>query len=417
MSTTTTTLTEPSRTQDVELSHLPHSSADQTTEQNRLDEPAEHSKPSRDWQLYFKLLSCGASFFFSGLNDGSLGALLPYVIRSYGLTAAIASSVYAANFFGWLAAALINTHINQYFDLGAMLTLGAALQVLAQVLRAWQAPFPLYVVTFWITSVGQAFQDTHANSYVAGATQGAHRWLGFVHSCYMAGCLVAPFAAAPIASASEPSVWYLFYTVPLAVGVANLIMCVFAFRETLRMKSRAQTSESEEASTTLDENGAQSRQSTATELVKKTVRQSSLWYISIFFFFYLGMTLTASGWVVEYLVDARDGDLDRVSVPNIIAASIAISLFGFFSGPLFAAAMSVGSRLFSSETKSTALALVFVFAQMGGSLFPIITGQLATRVGVWVLQPVLVSLIVVTGICWFVVPKPKDTENDELHVE
>jgi MFS family permease len=121
-------------------------------------------------------------------------------------------------------------------------------------------------------------------------------------------------------------------------------------------------------------------------------------------------------------------------VPNIIAASIAISVFGFFSGPLFAAvshchqiyhqqpltspqAMSVGSQLFTSETKSTALSLVFVFAQMGGSVFPIVTGLLSTSIGVWVLQPILVSLIVVTTVCWFLVPKPKDSENDELHRE
>lgn len=51
------------------------------------------SEPGRDWKLLFQLTSCGVSFFVAGVNDGSLGALLPYVIRSYGLTAAIASSV------------------------------------------------------------------------------------------------------------------------------------------------------------------------------------------------------------------------------------------------------------------------------------------------------------------------------------
>lgn len=79
--------------------------------------------------------------------------------------------------------------------------------------------------------------------------------------------------------------------------------------------------------------------------------------------------------------------------------------------------MSVGSRLFTSETKSTALSMVFVFAQMGGSAFPVITGQLSTKIGVWVLQPILVSLIAVTMVCWFIIPKPKDSENDELHRE
>lgn len=54
------------------------------------------NRTGRDWKLLFQLISCGVSFFVAGVNDGSLGALLPYVIRSYGLTTAIASSVLIA---------------------------------------------------------------------------------------------------------------------------------------------------------------------------------------------------------------------------------------------------------------------------------------------------------------------------------
>jgi fucose permease len=179
------------------------------------------------------------------------------------------------------------------------------------VLRAWTTPFPLFVVTFWLTSIGQAFQDTHANSYVAGVGKGAHRWLGFIHAMYMAGCLVAPFAASPIASAQKPSVWYLFYTVPAGLGFTNLLMCLFAFRDTVRLRPATPSSATETGPTTGEASDSQHR--TAGYLLNKTLKQSSLWYISVFFFFYLGMTLTASGWVVEYLVDVRDGDLERVS--------------------------------------------------------------------------------------------------------
>ena len=189
--------------------------------------------------------------------------------------------------------------------------LGAALQIIAQALRAWATPFPLFVATFWLTSVGQAFQDTHANSYVASASKGAHRWLGFIHAMYMAGCLVAPFAASPIASAKSPSVWYLFYTLPAGLGAINLVMCLLAFRSTFRLKGKLQSSPANENSP--DEHNPESQHKAASQLIKRTLKQSSLWYISVFFFFYLGMTLTASGWVVEYLVDVRDGDLERVS--------------------------------------------------------------------------------------------------------
>ena len=175
-------------------------------------------------------------------------------------------------------------------------------------------------------------------------------------------------------------------------------MCLLAFRSTFRLKGKPQSSHTNVDSP--DEHPSESQHKTASQLIKRTLKQSSLWYISVFFFFYLGMTLTASGWVVEYLVDVRDGDLERVSyvpagvsggcllgrlllpepthkygerlmgtiylticlgvqlvfwlcvnltpseseitdekfrVPNIIAASVAISVFGFFSGPLFAA--------------------------------------------------------------------------------
>jgi hypothetical protein len=33
--------------------------------------------------MYPKILSAGLSFFVAGVNDGSLGSILPYVIRSY----------------------------------------------------------------------------------------------------------------------------------------------------------------------------------------------------------------------------------------------------------------------------------------------------------------------------------------------
>lgn len=95
------------------------------------------------------------------------------------------------------------------------------------------------------------------------------------------------------------------------------------------------------------------------------------------------------------------------SVPNIIAASVAISFLGFFLGPFFATALGVGTRLFPPDIRSTALPFLFVFAQLGGSLFPIVTGILGAHVGVSVLQPVLAGLISASAIVWLFVPQPQ----------
>lgn len=46
-----------------------------------------------DKLTYLKLMSAGFSFFVAGVNDGSIGALLPYVIREFHISTAIVSSV------------------------------------------------------------------------------------------------------------------------------------------------------------------------------------------------------------------------------------------------------------------------------------------------------------------------------------
>lgn len=94
MSTTTTVLDNSAvSANDVELVSIEHG-------RNHFSEDPEPTQranaPKRDWKLLFQLVSCGVSFFVAGVNDGSLGALLPYIIRSYGLTTAIASSVSVA---------------------------------------------------------------------------------------------------------------------------------------------------------------------------------------------------------------------------------------------------------------------------------------------------------------------------------
>lgn len=55
--------------------------------QTREPEPdilqdSEPNQPQTKW-LYPKIFSAGVSFFVAGVNDGSLGSLIPYIIRSY----------------------------------------------------------------------------------------------------------------------------------------------------------------------------------------------------------------------------------------------------------------------------------------------------------------------------------------------
>lgn len=221
---------------------------------------------------------------------------------------------YGANFLGWFLAALTNTHLRQIFDLGGLLVFGAIFQVLAHALRAWNPPFPFFAVTFWLVCLGQAYQDAGANAYVA-SVKAAHRWLAFIHALYMAGCLVAPFVATPIASAGETSRWYLFYTFPVAIGVVNLALTCFAFRDTIKIGGLRKGKRAAGASGTTEGTPLGSdveEKENASQLMKRALSTKALWSISLFFFFLLGASITASGWIVEYLVEIRGGNIGQM---------------------------------------------------------------------------------------------------------
>jgi hypothetical protein len=143
-----------------------------------------------------KLFSAAFSFFVAGVNDGSMGALLPYMIKKFHIGTSFVAILlveqfhrcsqyltdairYITTFLGWLVAAFTNSHAPRFFGPGALLAIGAVLQLLSQSLRAWGPSFGLFAVTFFITGLGQAYQDSHANTFVS-SVKAAYRWLGFI---------------------------------------------------------------------------------------------------------------------------------------------------------------------------------------------------------------------------------------------
>ena len=157
--------------------------------------------------------------------------------------------------------------------------------MLAHALRAWLPPFPLYAVTFFLASLGQAFNDTHANTYVS-SVKAAHRWLGFIHAMYMAGCLVGPLVATAVASANRQSQWNLFYIFPLGLGAVNLVLVLIAFRDRMSTTPVPATQLTD---------SVDSKRRRAVREIKDTLRVPAVWLTSLYFFFFLGAAITAGG--------------------------------------------------------------------------------------------------------------------------
>ncbi|KAK6719358.1 hypothetical protein SNK05_002492 [Fusarium graminearum] len=57
------------------------------------DNPPQSASNKPNTVELLKIFSAGFSFFVAGVNDGSIGALVPHIIRDYDVTTAIVSSV------------------------------------------------------------------------------------------------------------------------------------------------------------------------------------------------------------------------------------------------------------------------------------------------------------------------------------
>ena len=266
----------------------------------RLGVPA-NDNASLDSKTLLKLLSCGFSFFYAGCNDGALGTLIPFLLTSYNINTSFIAIIYSVTFLGWLVAAFTNSHLTHALRLsmGATLALGAILQLLANVLRVWRPPFPLFCISFFFTYLGMGYQDSHSNTFTA-SVKSAHRWLGFIHASYAAGTATGPLLAAVIANHSR---WNYFYLYTIGVGLVNLCLVLVAFHEPLL---RASPSPAEAEVETARGNRK------AVEDLKRTLQLRSVWLLSIFYFFFLGSVFTLSGKPTCALVRDKATDKRRL---------------------------------------------------------------------------------------------------------
>ncbi|KAI2643681.1 MFS general substrate transporter [Xylaria nigripes] len=441
MSTTQTAVAD--SIQSYPLTELHHGSIvkdpESSSEQQRTETQRIDRQPNTP---FFKLIVAGFSFFCAGVGDGTLGPLIPYILSSFRIGTGEVAIIYATTFAGWFLAAITNPILTAQLTIGQLLFLGAVLQLIAQALRPW-SPLAVFCVSFLFQSLGVAYQDAHSNTFVSNLNNVPHRWLSFIHACYALGTFIGPLIATAIANAPNSLAidgWKRVYFVLIGISVLNLAGVMIAFQDTLYSRLHAE-----------NEPHGQKRNRLALVSMAKLLKSKTLWLLSMFYFFELGATFTAGGWVVEFLTTVRGGKLSSVGYiptgyyggllagrlilpeptfrfgeqrmillynafcvalqlvfwlqPSIIGSAIALSFMGFFSGPFFATGMSVASKLFPRESQPAALGFIFVLAQAGGALFPSITGLVATSAGVAVLQPIVLALFVLGGITWWLVPK------------
>ncbi|KAK6525354.1 hypothetical protein TWF694_005493 [Orbilia ellipsospora] len=390
------------------------------------------------------------SLWMAGFQDGSTGALIPYLKVRYNIGLAFVAMVYIATFLGWFTAAMANVHLIAKLGMGGVLFFGSILQLAQYALQCWQPPYPLFAISFFIGGIGVAVQDAQTNTFNANLPR-AHLFLGLGHGFYGLGALVSPLIATTIANTRPDfKYWYYFYFAALGLAVLNVLFIGITFREVI-FAPIVQKLSGKESSTAAPSRSDKKNTKEAHQDFKEILRRKEVWIIAAYFFAYVGAEVTAGGWVVEFMIEVRKGEPSQVGyiasafwggltlgrfvlaeptnrygerrmvliytilaiavelvfwfVPSIVVGGIMIGLLGFLIGPFFPVGISLATKLLPRHLHAASIGFMTVLGSAGGAVFPFLTGAVASKKGVQVLQPILCALFVVQIILWVLIPK------------
>ncbi|KAL8661246.1 MAG: hypothetical protein Q9202_005792 [Teloschistes flavicans] len=416
---------------ELELSRPPSPIMDEAVEiMQTLSNP-----PMNKWRLLSACMMC----FGNGLNDSAPGALIPYMEKTYSIGYAIVSLIFITNAVGFISAAPSSQPLLARWGRWRTLVLAQTCMMVGFIMLVCKPPFPVVVLAFLFTGLGQAINLALNNTFCANLANYSTT-LGLFHGSYGIGGTVGPLMATGLVS--NGSSWSFFYFISIGITILNMCMAYWAFR----------TYETDNPSPNhVLLRTPSGRQPSKSRLLTLALKNKTTVLGSFFIFAYQGAEVSISGWVISFLINYRHGDPSRVGyvtagfwagitigrfalshpahkvgekraviglvvgaalfqllvwfVPNVVGEGVAVSIVGLLLGPVYPASTAVFSKLVNRDIQMSSLAIVSALGSSGGAIAPFFTGLLAQQVGTWVLHPICVGLFAGMIALWCCLPR------------
>ncbi|KAJ5766200.1 uncharacterized protein N7511_003816 [Penicillium nucicola] len=410
--------------------------------------PPENEKWNHPRSNIAKTLATFWSFLVMGANDSAYG-LEDY----YNLSYTIVSLVFLSPLLGYATAAIVNDKAHCTFGQRGVALISSACHLIAYILNCVHPPYPVLVVSFIFAGLGNGMADSAWNAWV-GDLDNANQLLGFLHGSYGIGAVIAPLVASfLIADAGLP--WYYFYYIMIGGAAIEIVVCVSCFWDSTGAAFRLSKKQHSED---YDEKKGGLR-----NILFKMPAARVTWICSVFLLGYVGIEVALGGWVVTFMKEVRHaapfsssmtstgfwlgiavgriilgfvtpliGEKLAITiyislemglclvlylVPNFFAGAIAVSLQGFFLGPLFPGVVVVTTKLLPKHLHVSAIGFCAAFGGGGAAVLPFVVGVLAQVKGVEVLMPFILALSGAILILWNFLPRMPKSGTKTQRVE
>lgn len=369
---------------------------------------------------------------------------------------------------GFITAAFFVESLRSALGRARTLIVANFLIACAYTIIVFTPPWPAVVMSFFLLGLGLAINLALGNVFAANLNN-ATKMLGFMHGSYGAGGVVGPLISTALASNGTFEYcwhlirdWYLltsyelgilwsrFYLITLSISLCNLAFGAWSFwsYEAEQVTTLLTTME-QVASRQHGETNAQNSTKPSAQLLNmlKALRTKTVILGALFVFAYQGAEVSISGWVISFLISARNGNPASIGyvtagfwsgitigrfflspiahrvgekpfvyamivgstvfellvwqVPNVIGDAVALAIVGLLLGPIYPCAMVIFSRGIKRKEQVSSLSVISAFGSSGGAVAPFTTGILAQAVGAFVLHPIAIGLFGIMLVCWF----------------
>ena len=202
-----------------------------------------------------------------------------------------------------------------------------------------------------------------------------------------------------------------------------------------------------EKETRKDDRGANP---TSNNKMKLLLRTPSVYMMCFFMLLYVGVEVAIGGWATSFIIDERGGNdsagyvtsgyfggitIGRVvlipvtralgmsnaifiytliaialeiviwTTRSIVGNAVLYAIIGVLLGPMYPIVMVVVGRIIPDRLQGGAIGLIASLGQVGSAIIPFMTGGVAQHTGIWVLQPLMLSLMAGWLVFWIFVPR------------
>ncbi|KAI0774519.1 MFS general substrate transporter [Fomes fomentarius] len=375
------------------------------------------------------------TLFLAGWNGGAVGALLPYIERTYNINYTQVSVLFVCTFLGYAVAAVTAGTLARKAGFGRALLISTLVEMVGNIINSsQQVNFGLMCFGFWVVGVAFATQLGLCNAYFATLNKPL-MWTGILHGIYGMGAFVSPLVATVMVTKGVP--FHLFYTTNIGMNVPVAAMAWVAFRDLDTLPQHPSEKPGDENVTSHG--------------FRATLRSRAVWTLAIFLMLYVGAEESIGGWIISYILEVRKGTPEGASwvascfylgialgriflpplnmlmgerrsvmiylafaiglecvawfVPILASTAVCTALVGLAISTFYTAAITTGAKLVPRNMHADAFALMSSVGQSGSAFWPLVVGVMSTKKGIWVVEPTVVALLGAQGICWMLVPR------------